>query len=292
MRFGRRGRALVTIVHTKRMYSQIFHTCITEYFKSLVPPNCQVPKHCESHYSLQPADLQFHWYNWFSVTYREELVRAFVFLLIGWVANEEENKLVDPTVSDFKYMRQILVVALKSSHHRSFVGAQEILEGLANLVACGDDNVKDVIDARILIILGAVLSGPLYDESSKVGQSAANNNKGNMLQAGMPGMMGLPGMMGFGIPGMGTQSSMPGIMGLGIPGVGPSGPQAQSSKKLQCGEYTNTEKLLAARCCYTMCFKPEGRAAIAAIPRLAGGMFFSVFQHFKRNSTNPLNSSL
>lgn len=132
-------------------------------------------------------------------------------MLIGWVANEEENEIANPTVNDFKFMRQILVSALKSENHTDSdygVRGEEMLEAFANLVACADDNVSDVIAARLPVILGAVLYGPL---------------------------------------------------------------QPDATQKVQPGEYTNAEKLQALRCCYTMCFTPEGRAAIAATPRLAGG---------------------
>lgn len=135
------------------------------------------------------------------------------FSLIGWVANEKEMKLVDPTVEDFTLLHVILVSALKSSKHRSESGmlADERLEDIANLIGCADDNVSDVIAARIPIVLGAVLYGPL----------------------------------------------------------------AAKPEKVKAGEYTEEEKLLALRCCHTMCFKKEGRDAIASIPRLAGGAFLT-----------------
>ena len=147
------------------------------------------------------------------------MVRTIAYMLIGWVANEQENHLANPTVSDFKFMRQILVRALKSDNHfesDTGVRAEEMLEGFANLVACADDNVSDVIAAHVPVILGAVLSGPL---------------------------------------------------------------QADPSAKVQPGEYTKAEKLLAARCCHTMCFTPEGRAAVAATPRLAGGLNAVLIYH-------------
>ena len=132
-------------------------------------------------------------------------------MLIGWVANEEENDIANPTVYDFRIMRQTFVRALQEDKHTVSdcgIRAEEMLEAFVNLVACADDNVSDVIGAHLPIILGAVLSGPLYSDSPK---------------------------------------------------------------KVQPGEYTLAEKLLALRCCLTMCFTPEGRAAIFAIPRLAGG---------------------
>lgn len=134
-----------------------------------------------------------------------------VYSLLGWVADEDEMKLVDPTVNDFRFMRRVLVRALKTDRHESELGlrAEEILEDVANLLGCAEDNVEDVIAARIPIVLGAVLYGPLQPQPEKV----------------------------------------------------------------KPGEYIRAEKLLGLRCCYTLCFKEEGRAAIAAIPRLAGGMF-------------------
>lgn len=142
-----------------------------------------------------------------------------MFVLIGWVDNEKENILADPTATDFSFMRQILVPALKSDNHYASeygVRAEEMLVGIANLVACADNNVSDVIEARIPIFLGAVLAGPL---------------------------------------------------------------QGGPSTKVKPGEYTNNEKFFAARCCHTMCFKPEGRAAIFGMPRLAEGPFYSDFSY-------------
>lgn len=134
-----------------------------------------------------------------------------VYSLLGWVADEDEMKLVDPTVNDFRFMCRVLVRALKTDRHESELGlrAEEILEDVANLLGCAEDNLEDVIAARIPIVLGAVLYGPLQPQPEKV----------------------------------------------------------------KPGEYIRAEKLLALRCCYTLCFKEEGRAAIAANPRLAGCMF-------------------
>ena len=101
--------------------------------------------------------------------------------------------------------------ALKSDGHYaadSGVRAEEILEGIANLIACADENVSHMVAARVPVILGAVLAGPL---------------------------------------------------------------QAEPTAGVKSGEYTNEEKLLAARCSHTMSFTPEGRAAIAGTPRLAAG---------------------
>lgn len=142
---------------------------------------------------------------------RGDQLKLIALCLIGLVANEEENHQAHLSVDDFRLMRKILVRALKSDDHYaadSGVHAEELLEGIANLVACADENIGHAIAARIPIILGAVLAGPQ---------------------------------------------------------------QAVSTDLVRPGEYTKTEKLLAARCTHTMSFTFEGRAAIAATPRLAAG---------------------
>lgn len=163
------------------------------------------------------------------------MVKMKAFFLISYIANEQENKDVHPSVENLKFMIRVTLTALKVPGHQSRqygFRADEVLEAIGNLPGCSESNVPNMLAAGLLPLLALILDGPLYDPTKKRDQPKTD-------------------------------------------GVEPKteGTEAKDeASPIQPKEYSLEEKTLAAKCCWALCFNAEARTAIASIPMLSAGL--------------------